>query len=58
MVKCKKCGSKIFFVDDTVTHLEIDGEIIKQVGGGDLHNRNCIRCTFPEQYEELRNLEP
>ena len=57
MVKCKKCGSKVFFVDETITHLEIDGEIIKQIGSGDLHNRNCVRCTFPEQYEEFMDLE-
>ena len=23
MVKCEKCGSKVFLVDETVTHLEI-----------------------------------
>ena len=58
MANCKKCGSKVFLVDETVTHLEFAGEIIKQVGGGDLHNRNCVRCMYPEQYEEVRHLEP
>ena len=57
MVKCEKCGSKIFYVDETATHLEINGEIGKQLASGDLHNRNCVKCTFPEQYEELRHLE-
>jgi len=57
MVKCKKCGSKVFLVDETVTHLEVDGEIIKQVGSGDLHNRNCIKCIYPEQYENYKNYD-
>jgi hypothetical protein len=52
MAKCKKCGSKVFFVDDTATYLEIDGELLRQLGDGDLNNRNCVRCNFPEQYEE------
>jgi len=47
-----KCGSKVFLVDETVTHLEVDGKIIKQVGDGDLHNRDCaknahIRSNMP-----------
>jgi hypothetical protein len=28
MIKCEKCGSKVFLVDETVTHLEINEEII------------------------------
>ena len=51
MAKCKKCGSTAFYVDETVTHLEIGGEIVKQTGTGDFHNRNCARCTIPEIYE-------
>ncbi len=55
--KCKKCGSTIFFVDETITHLEVDGQIIKQLGSGDLHNRNCVRCNYPEQYENYKNYD-
>lgn len=46
-MRCKKCGSRIFLVDETITHLEINGEIVKELGSGDLHNRNCLRCTEP-----------
>ena len=57
MARCKKCGSRVFFVDETITHLEIDGEIVKQLGSGDLHNRNCVRCANPEQYDEYRHFD-
>ncbi len=50
-MECEKCGSKVFFVDETVTHVEVDGEIVKS-HTGDLHNRNCVRCTCPEQHPE------
>lgn len=51
MQKCKKCGSRVFFVDETVTHLEIGGEITKTYSG-DLSNRNCVKCTYPKRYEK------
>lgn len=54
---CPKCGSRIFLVDETSTYLEVDGELVKQVGGGELHNRNCVRCTYPEQYGQYKYLE-
>ena len=50
-------GSRVFFVDETITHLEIDGEIVKQLGSGDLHNRNCVRCVNSEQYDEYRHFD-
>ena len=28
-MRCEKCGSKIFFVEETVTHVQVDGEIVK-----------------------------
>jgi len=31
MVKMWKCGSKVFLVDEAVTHFEINGEIILKV---------------------------
>ena len=57
MSRCMKCGSGVFLVDETITHLEIDGEIVKQVGGGELHSRNCLRCTHPEIYKDYRHLD-
>ena len=56
-MRCKKCGSKIFLVDETITHLEIAGEIVKELGSGDLHTRNCLRCTHPEIYCDYKNLD-
>ena len=57
MTRCKKCGSKVFVVDETASYIEVNGEIVKQVGGGDLHNRNCVRCTYPEEYKEYKYLD-
>ena len=56
-MRCEKCGSKIFLVDETITHLEIDGEIVKELGSGDLHTRNCLRCTHPEIYKDYKHLD-
>jgi hypothetical protein len=55
--KCKKCGSKIFLVDETITHLEIDGEIVKELGSGHLQTRNCLKCTHPDLYEDYTHLD-
>ena len=57
MAKCEKCGSQVFLLDETVTHLEVGGEIVKELGSGDLHNRNCLKCTLPELYEEFKGYE-
>ena len=56
MPRCEKCGSRVFLVDETVTHLEVNGEFVKQYPG-DFVNRNCVRCTYPGLYEELKDLE-
>ena len=56
-MKCKKCGSQIFLLDETITHLEIDGEIAKELGSGDLHDRNCLRCTDPDIYSDYAHLD-
>ena len=50
--RCEKCGSNAFLVDETCTHVEIDGEIVKTYPG-DLCNRNCLRCANPTLYREL-----
>ena len=57
MSRCRKCGSKIFLVGETITHLEIDGEIVKELGTAALHNRNCLRCTHPEIYKDYMHLD-
>ena len=57
MTRCKKCGSKVFVVDESASYIEVNGEIVKKVSSGDLHNRNCVRCTYPKQYKEYRDLD-
>lgn len=57
MAKCEKCGSRVFLVDETITHLEVDGETVKELGSGDLHDRNCLRCSHPELYEDFKGYE-
>ena len=57
MPRCQKCGSKIFLVDETITHLEIDGEIVKELGSGGLHNRNCLCYLPPEIYKNYKHLD-
>jgi len=56
MTLCKKCGSRVFLVNETITHLEVDGELAKQLGGGDLHNWNCLRCNHPDLYKDFKHL--
>jgi len=34
--RCPKCGSRVFFVDETSTYLKVNGELVKQLGGGDI----------------------
>jgi len=53
---CEKCGSKLFLIDETCTHVEIDGEIVK-THLGDLSNRNCVRCTYPGLYADFRGYD-
>lgn len=53
---CEKCGSKVFFVDEIVTHVQVDGEIVKTFQG-DLTNANCVRCTYPGVYPEYQDFE-
>jgi hypothetical protein len=56
-MRCAKCGSQIFLVDETTTHLEIAEEIVKELGTGDLHNRNCLKCTHPDLYQDYKHLD-
>ena len=57
MPKCDKYGSMVFFIDELNTHLEVDGEIGKQLGDGELLNRNCVRCVYPELYENYKKFD-
>ena len=55
-MKCEKCGSTVFFVDETVTHVQVGGEIVKTFQG-DLTNANCVRCVYPDVYPEFQDFE-
>ena len=57
MPRCTRYGSRIFLIDETITHLDIDGEIVKKLGSGDLHNRNCLKCKHPEIYKDYKHLD-
>jgi hypothetical protein len=49
--KCLKCGSKVSFADVTDTLVFVGDEIIKRYDG-DITNRNCVRCNYPERYAD------
>jgi hypothetical protein len=53
----KKCGCKVFFVDEITTQLEVNEEIDKQLSGGDLHNRNRVRFNYPERHKDHKHLD-
>ena len=55
-MRCEKCGSSIFFVDETVTLVQVDGEIVKTFQG-DLSNANCVKCTYPKVYPEYQDFD-
>lgn len=54
--KCKKCGSKVSFADETNTVVYVGNEIVKN-HPGDITNRNCVRCTYPEQYSDYEDYD-
>lgn len=54
--KCLKCGSKVSFADATDTVVFVGDEIVKRYDG-DITNRNCVRCTYPDQYRDLEHFD-
>jgi hypothetical protein len=54
--RCLRCGSSLSLADATDTVLFVGDEITKSYPG-DISNRNCIRCTYPELYSEYKDLE-
>ena len=49
--KCLKCGSRVSFADETNTAVLVGNEIVGTYEG-DITNRNCIRCTYPDLYPD------
>ena len=52
--QCLKCGSRVSFADVTDTVLFVGEEIVRRYNG-DITNRNCVRCQYPEQYPEYED---
>ena len=54
--KCLKCGSRISFADVTDTLGFVGDEIVKR-HDGDITNRNCVRCNYPEEYPDYEHYD-
>ena len=54
--RCRKCDSLVSFADVTDTIVYVGEEIVKRYDG-DISNRNCVRCTYPKQYDEFRHYD-
>jgi predicted nucleic-acid-binding Zn-ribbon protein len=54
--KCLKCGSKVSFADVTDTVVFVGEEIVKRYDG-DITNRNCVRCNYPELYADFKQCD-
>jgi len=54
--KCHKCGSKVSFADVTDTMVFVGDEIVKRYDG-DITNRNCVRCKYPDQYRDFEHFD-
>ena len=54
--KCLKCGSRVSLADVTDTIVFVGDEIVKR-HDGDITNRNCVRCSYPERYREFKHYD-
>jgi len=54
--RCLKCGSRMSFADVTDTVVFVGDEIVKRYDG-DITNRNCVKCTCPEQYGDYEHYD-
>ena len=54
--KCLMCGSKVSFADVTDTLVFVGDEIVKRYDG-DITNRNCVKCNYPEQYSDYEDYD-
>ena len=54
--RCLKCGSKVSFADVTDTLVFVGDEIVKRYDG-DITNRNCVKCNYPEQYSDYEDYD-
>ena len=49
--KCLTCGSRVSLADATDTIVFVGDDIVG-THEGDMTNRNCIRCTYPDLYPD------
>jgi predicted nucleic-acid-binding Zn-ribbon protein len=54
--KCLKCGSKVSFVNMTDVAVLVGDEVIKTYPG-DFVNKNCVRCNYPERYNDFKHFD-
>ena len=54
--KCLKCGSKVSFADVTDVVVLVGDDVIKTYPG-DFVNKNCVRCNYPERYDDFKHLD-
>jgi hypothetical protein len=54
--RCLKCNSKVSFADVTDVAVLVGDEVVK-IYPGDLINRNCVRCNYPERYDDFKHFE-
>jgi hypothetical protein len=54
--KCLRCGSKVSFADVTDTLVFVGDEIVKRYDG-DITDRNCVSCNYPEQYLDYEDYD-
>ena len=54
--KCLKCGSRVSLADVRDTLVFVGDEIVKR-HDGDISNRNCVRCNYPEQYADYEGCD-
>jgi hypothetical protein len=54
--KCLKCGSRVSFAEVTDTLFIIGDETVKRYDG-DITNRNCVKCTYPKQYDDYKEYD-
>jgi len=54
--KCLRCGSRVSFADVTDTLVFVGDDIVKSFDGG-ITNRNCVKCTYPDQYPEYEDCD-
>jgi len=54
--RCLICGSRVSFADVTDTVVFVGNEIVKRYDG-DITNRNCVKCTYPEHYGDYEHYD-